>query len=369
LAPTGGANRRRPAFDDRSSAFDDRSRAFDDRSSPPAPRAVSRDGGAWSSGARCDYDVDVTSLRRVARESARAGASLAGAALIAALAGAPPTAAAQDVPATATAADTKATSLAEALAAGDAHYARRGEGATELGATPFDIDGAIAEYRRALSIDPDSIDARLRLMRAYFFRGGFCGEMPDAEKQALFDEAKRVAEETVARLDKVLQRRKGRVRLDGQADADAAAEAYVWAGVSWGQWAVFHRVAAAWQGAPGRIRDLAQAVLSIDPQTEQAAAYILLGRLHTEAPRLPLVTGWISRAKGLAYLREGRRLAPQNQALTYFLGSALLELEPAASAEARALLEACATRAPRPDFVAEDLHYARLSRERLAAPR
>ena len=239
-----------------------------------------------------------------------------------------------------------AAALAEALAAGDVHYARRGEDATGDGAPPFQVDGAIAEYRRALALDPRSLDARLRIMRAYFFRGGFCGAMPAPEKQALFDEAKRVADDTVADLDRMLRRKKARVRLDGVKDADAAAEAYVWAAVSWGQWANFHRVAAAWQGAPARIRDLATAVLSIDPGTEQAAAYIILGRLHTEAPRVPMVTGWVSREKGLGFLRDGHRLAPQNQALTYFLGNALLDLDPSARAEARALLEACVAAAP-----------------------
>jgi hypothetical protein len=265
--------------------------------------------------------------------------------------------------------DAATAGLAEALAAGDAHYARRGENATGDGAPPFHVDGAIAEYRRALFIDPSSLDARLRIMRAYFFRGGFCGEMPAPEKEALFDEAKRVADDTVADLDRMLRRKKARVRLDGVKDADAAAEAYVWAAVSWGQWANFHRVAAAWQGAPARIRDLATAVLSIDPGTEQGAAYIILGRLHTEAPRVPMLTGWVSREKGLGFLRDGHRLAPQNQALTYFLGNALLDLDPSARAEARALLEACVATAPRPEFRAEDLHYARLARVRLAVAR
>jgi hypothetical protein len=258
-----------------------------------------------------------------------------------------------------------ASALAEAIAAGDQHYSRRGEGATGVAAPPFQVDGALAEYRRALSIDPHSLEARLRLMRALFFRGGFCGAMPVAAQQALLDEAKGVADETVAELDRALRRHKGRVRLDGRTDADAAAEAYVWAAVSWGQWAVFHKMSAAWQGAPKRIRDLAAAALAIDPATEQAAAYILLGRLHTEAPHIPFVTGWVSRDKGLLFLREGRRLAPENQALTFFLGSWLITLDPR-STEGRALLAECAARPPRADYVAEDLHYAREARERLA---
>jgi hypothetical protein len=295
----------------------------------------------------------------------RPSARLAAAFVVAASLSGPGLAAGPQGPSAPNAPADTASALAEAIAAGDLHYSRRGEGATGEAALPFQIDGALAEYRRALAIDPGAIEARLRLMRALFFRGGFCGPMPVAAQQALLDEAKAVAEETVADLDRALRRHKGRVRLDGQTDADAAAEAYVWAAVSWGQWAVFHRMSAAWQGGPKRIRDLAAAALTIDPKTEQAAAYILLGRLHTEAPRIPFVTGWVSRDKGLLFLREGRRLAPENRALTFFLGSWLVTLDPK-STEGRALLAECTARPPRPDYVAEDLHYAQEARERLA---
>jgi hypothetical protein len=274
------------------------------------------------------------------------------------------------VPATRAADEAKTTpdpaAAAEAIASGDAHYARRGEGADERGAPPFQIDGAIADYRRALSLDPGSVDARMRLMRAYFFRGGFCGEMPQDEKVRLFDEAKGIGEETVAMLDAELKRKKGKVAGDAAERVPPAAEAYLWAAISWGQWAVFHRVSAAWSGAPGRIRDLAEAVISIDPATEQAGAYIILGRLHGEAPKLPFVTGWVSRDKAVRYVREGLKLAPENRALAYFAGDVLLRYDPSAVTEARALLERCATSPPRPDFLAEDLHYARMARQRLA---
>jgi hypothetical protein len=65
-------------------------------------------------------------------------------------------------------------------------------------------------------------------------------------------------------------------------------------------------------------------------------------------------------------VREGLKLAPDNRALVYFAGDVLLRHAPSAAAEARALLERCATSPPRPDFPAEDLHYARMARERLA---
>ncbi len=261
-----------------------------------------------------------------------------------------------------------AAAVAEALAAGDVHYARRAEGASGGKALPFHADGALVEYRRALALDPRSTDARLRLMRALFFRTGFCGPMDDRDKVLLLDEAKRIAEEAVAKLDADTGRRKGRVPA-GAKDAAAAAETYLWAAVSWGQWTVYHRLSGAWRGAPKRIRDLAEAVLSLDPGAAQAGAYIILGRLHCETPRVFLLTGWVSREKGVAFLRQGFARAPDNQALVYFLADALLKWDPTRRDEARALLERIAAAPPRPDFLAEDAHYAELARERLAGLR
>ena len=258
-------------------------------------------------------------------------------------------------------------SLAEALRAGDAHFARRAEGARGGTALPLHADGAILEYRRALALDPGSYDARLRLLRAYFFRGGFCGRMDPAAKQQLFDEAKLVAQETVRQLDVDLRRVKGRVEGGAARSIAPAAEAYAWAAVSWGQWAVFHKLNAAWTGAPARIRDLAEAVIAIDPRTAQGAGYLILGRLQVDAPRIPLVTGWVSREKGLANLRLGLQVAPENPAQSYFLGDALLKLDPSKADEARAHLERTAAAVPRSEYPVEDAHYAEMARARLAA--
>lgn len=262
-----------------------------------------------------------------------------------------------------------ATASAEALAAGDAHYARRAEGAQGGMAEPFHVEGAIVEYRRALHLDPLSYEARLRLLRAYFFRGGFCGEMPREEKIRLLDEAKRLAEDTVRLLDADVKRVHGHVRPDLAQKIAPAAEIYLWAAVSWGQWAVFHKVSAAWQGAPARIRDLAEAVLEIDPTTALAAGHLVLGRLHAEAPRIPMLTGWVSRRKGLEHLRAGLAIAPENTALVYFQADALLNHDPSKKDEARALLQRCVGMTPRPEYPVEDAHYARMAQERLAGLR
>src|SRR5260370_31192326 len=85
---------------------------------------------------------------------------------------------------------------AEALASGDAHYARRAEGARGGIADAVHVDRAIADYRVALALAPLSYEARLRLLRSFFFRGGFC-DMDAREQVKLFEEAKKLAADTV----------------------------------------------------------------------------------------------------------------------------------------------------------------------------
>jgi len=181
-------------------------------------------------------------------------ARLAVAAVAVLLAGAPATLAATQ---TKTAPDPAG--AAEAIAAGDGHYARRGEGADERGASPFQIDGASRSTAGPSPSTRDPSTPRLRLMRAVFFRGGFCGEMPRDEKLRLFDEAKDVGEGTVAMLDAELKRRKGRSRATppaGPRRRRGVTSGRPSRGASGPSSTGLRR--AAGSGAPGRIRDLAR---------------------------------------------------------------------------------------------------------------
>jgi hypothetical protein len=254
--------------------------------------------------------------------------------------------------------------VAQALAAGDYHYARRAVGARAGVALPNEIDDAIFDYHRAMMLDPSSLEPRLRLLRAYFFRGGFCGTEGRAQV-AIFDDAKAVAEETVHLLDEQTGRSKGRV--GGQQAPATAAAVYLWAAVSWGQWTVAHAATAAWQRAPGRIRDLAQVAVTLDPSVEQAGGHVILGRLHAEAPRVPFLTMWVDRRRGLEHLRTAYALSPGSPQIQYFLADALLKLDPSKADEAVALLRRCAGQAPRAEYPVEDEHYAWQARDRLAA--
>jgi len=254
----------------------------------------------------------------------------------------------------------------EATAEGDALYARRAEGAQGRVADPAMTDAAIAAYRRALSIDPRSLEAQVGLLRAFFFRGGFCAT-PKPQQVRIFDEAKRLAEDWVRELETGLGSGKGVARLQALRGVPAAPRLYFWAAISWGQWSMDHKLSAARQGAAKRVRNLAQTAADLDPEMDQGSPYLILGRLHAECPRIPLLTSWISRRKALSNLRQALAHGPANTPTLYFLAEAILDFEPENEAEARRLLEQCASASPRPEFAVEDAHYVEKARRRLAS--
>jgi tetratricopeptide (TPR) repeat protein len=252
----------------------------------------------------------------------------------------------------------------EAMARGDAHYLLRAEGAVDGIARPERVDAAIADYKAAIELDPASLEARVRLLRAYFFRGGFCG-MSARDAAPVFEEARRVAEETVKRLEDELKRPRKDRRTADEGRARLIAQVYLWAATSWGQWAAGHSLKAAWRGAPRRIRDLALSSVAIDPSLEQAGGHTIVGRLHTETPKVRVITGWIDRDLGVKHLRLAAALAPENPAPRYLLADALLRRRKDAVPEARALLQGVISATPRAEYAVEDGHYIRNARRLL----
>ena len=80
----------------------------------------------------------------------------------------------------------------------------------------------------------------------------------------------------------------------------------------------------------------------------------LLGRLHTLAPKIPLVTGWVDRSKAISHLRRAVALAPEDLYNQVYLADALLQHQPEKSAEAREILRKVLQRKPDPARVVED---------------
>jgi tetratricopeptide (TPR) repeat protein len=262
-----------------------------------------------------------------------------------------------------------ASPAAEALAEGDAWYARRAEGAQGGTARSAPIEAGLAAYRRALAADPRSLLVRCRLTRALFFRASFCATTPD-QRRAFLEEARTVAAAAVQSLEEQVGPLRGRARTVALRRIPEAAEAHFWAAVAWGEWALVRgKIAAAHQGAGTRIRDLAQTVIDLDPALEQGGGYRILGRLHDQSPKIPFISGWVSRREALENLRRSLERGPDNTVSQLFLAEAILDHDPGRKEEARHLLQQCAATVPHPDYLVEDARYSELARQRLVTLR
>jgi tetratricopeptide (TPR) repeat protein len=255
------------------------------------------------------------------------------------------------------------------LAQGDAHYARRADGAVGALAQPGEVDQAIESYRSALAADPGSNLARARLIRAVFFRTSF-SNAPNDVRRRLLGEARDVADEGLRRLEVDLAGAKGTARLNAMHRVDHVVALHFWAAVAWGQWGLaYGKLAAVRQGVARRVRDLGQTVVDLDPLYEQGGGYRILGRLHDQCPRIPFLTGWVSHDRALQYLRQALAFDPANTVDQVFLAEAILAHDSAHRAEAMRLLETCAQAVPRPELLVEDAFYIDRARKLLASSR
>src|SRR5437762_2149211 len=193
--------------------------------------------------------------------------------------------------------------VAALIADGDAHFARRSEGAHGGTADPREATLALQSYWRAQTAAPDDLEVLARLMWALHFRAEFCGADLEARKR-MFDEARQLGQAAVDRLEAQVKGRSAQARLDALRARPGAGTVYYWTAVCWGQWGLARgKFASARAGVDSRVRDLAETVAALDPMLEEGGGSRILGRLHDKAPRIPLITGWVSHAKAIEYLR------------------------------------------------------------------
>jgi tetratricopeptide (TPR) repeat protein len=245
------------------------------------------------------------------------------------------------------------------IAAGDAAWARRAEGHQGDRALPGPINEAVAAYERAVKEQPERLEGTWKLLRALHYKGDFATQAKEGKQQA-FARGKEVAE---AGIDRLARKVGGREKLDAMTPAQAAKAVsaipeakplFLWSAVHWGLWGdVFGRLAAARQGVGDRVRRYSEILIALDERYEDAAGHRILGRLHTLAPKVPFVTGWVDRDKAVAELRRAVALGPDNLDNHLFLAEVLLEYQPAKAAEARDILRRLLARKPVAELVVE----------------
>lgn len=246
------------------------------------------------------------------------------------------------------------------IAMGDAAWARRAEGHQGDRAAPGPIGEAVAAYERAVKEQPDRLEAYSKLLRALHYQGDYA--VPTQEgKQKVFGRGREVVE---AALDRIGKRAGGRRKLDELppeqvaklvAGIPEAPSIFLWGGIHWGLWGdVYGRIAAARQGVGEKIRRYAEITIALDERLEKAGGHRLLGRLHTLAPKIPLITGWVDRGQAISHLRKAVALAPDDLYNQVYLADALLQHQSAKAAEAREILRRVVQKKPDPARVVED---------------
>lgn len=260
------------------------------------------------------------------------------------------------------------------IAAADRAWARRDEGRVGARASPTRINEAITGYEKATE-SPSNVEARWKLARALFFRAKYTGLGPEAQRAAL-DKARTAGEEAISLLREAAAARGSALAADAPPERVAAAlsrepeaaPTYFWTAVAWGEWGLLaSRYKAAKAGAATRVRDYSSTVIALDPEFEQGGGYRILGRLHHRAPRVPYVTGWISRTEAVRNLRLAVRVAPRNFVNRHFLAEALVDRGPESRAEAIRIERELLVDAPSPGHLVEDLAIQAAARKNLAA--
>lgn len=247
-----------------------------------------------------------------------------------------------------------------AIVAADRAWSRRDEDHVGARASPKKISEAIAECEKAAAAS-ENVEPRWKLARALFFKAKLTGLDRD-EQLALYERARTAGDQAIAILRRhapgePLPRTASPRRIAAALARDRdAAPAYFWTAVAWGEWGLLAgKLRGAKAGAATRIRDAAATVVALDPGFEEGGGYRVLGRLHQRAPRIPYVTGWISRAEGLRNLRLAVRTAPKNFVNRHFLAEALAADGPAVRGEAIRLEKDLVADAPSPGHLVEDL--------------
>ena len=262
---------------------------------------------------------------------------------------------------------TVAVPLSAQIDAGDAAWVRRAEGRQGDRAATGVIDQAIAAYERAVREQPDNLEAYWKLLRALHYKGDYAVHTTEG-KQKVFGRGREVFEAALERIG----RRAGKKLDDLPPDQVAklvsgipeAPSIFLWGGVHWGLWGdAYGKMAAARQGVGEKIRRNGEIAVALDERFDKAGGHRLLGRLHTLAPKIPFVTGWVDREKAVSHLRRAVALAPEDLYNQVYLADALLQFQPGKEAEARQILRAVLQKKPDPARVVEDERAFALARQ------
>jgi tetratricopeptide (TPR) repeat protein len=190
----------------------------------------------------------------------------------------------------------------------DSLYDNRGEvfHQDKLIADDTNINKAIELYKKVIETasSAEKEETTWKLMRAYYFKGKYTTDDKETKKK-IYDLGKEL----------------GKTGLE---EFPESVGVNLFSAILWGVWGEEYGVfKAAKEGVAGKIKDLCEKVIELDPNFDQAGGYRVLGRVYFKAPKIPLILGWPSKKKAVEYLEKSYEIAPQNLNTRQFLAEAL----------------------------------------------
>ena len=247
------------------------------------------------------------------------------------------------------------------IATGDRAWARRADGHRGSRAAAEPINKAITAYQKALDLEPANLDARWKLLRAFYFKGEFVLD-DNSDRLELFKRGREVAEAGRLQIESQNNLKTGLfkmkpeevVRAVGQ--QRAVAEFCFWGAANWGLWGQYSgRLISALTGLVKKIRQLAEIMVLMDESVENGGGHRLLGHFNARVPRIPVFTWWVDRDLAISELRLSLKVAPDSLLSRVYLAEALLKYRDGGNGEALMLLRQTIDSDPDPQRLVEDI--------------
>jgi len=249
----------------------------------------------------------------------------------------------------------------DSLAEGDQAWARRAEGHQGPRAALEPIQAAIDAYTRALDEEPGNLEARWKLLRAFYFKGEFVLDN-DKDRLALFKTGREIAEAGRRQIELENGLSKGLFATEPADVASAVgnqpdvAEYCFWATANWGLWGQYSgKMISALTGLVYKLRQLAEIMVLMDESVENGGGHRLLGQLNARVPKIPIFTWWVDHDLAISELRLSLQIDPNSLLSKIFLAEALLKFRPEEKAEALNILQGIVISHPDPDRLVEDI--------------
>lgn len=186
---------------------------------------------------------------------------------------------------------------------------------------PAQVDLALKLYEAALDRTKNPVlkhEAAWKILRAYYFKGTYTESDKDRRRD--------IYKKGIAFSEQMLEEFPESVELN------------CWSGILWGYLGEVQGIlTSARKGLAGKVKHFAERTIELDDTYLDAGGYRMLGTVNLKVPKIPLLLGWPSKDKAVAYLEKAHRIAPDNLYNKVYLAEAYLET--GAKDKARPLLE------------------------------